>query len=147
MLLDDRTLFRVLSAGFTKEELFHNWQPDIDEKGMVRATRCPLGEAAKLQIKTGDVDLDGDVVEDGEQGQYYAWYQGIHMLPGAEGKALYEIRPSHEKRLDKNPAHFRLATRFNKVFGFKKSFKALLQEDLSRNASATDGADDMNETD
>lgn len=55
-------------------------------------------------------DRHGCVATKGDEGYYYKWYQGIHMLCGEEGLDKYKRRPSHEDTLD-NTWYF--------VLGFK----------------------------
>ena len=66
---------------------------------MPRATRMPLGHAAKIWVVASTRDVDGNVVEEGETGWYYMWWRGIHCLMGREGQAagLFTIRPSFEE--------------------------------------------------
>lgn len=51
---------------------------------MVRGLRVPLGHAAKAYKKAGDVDIDGNVLEAEDEGWYYLWHRGLHMLGGQE---------------------------------------------------------------
>ena len=120
--LDDLTAFRGLygfpkkgKKGFPAQRRNECYPAEFDAKGTIHATRYPLGRCAKIYASVGEIDIDGNTIEEGEQGWYYAWYRGLHMLPGAEGAHLYEIRPSFE--------NFRC-----KDFSFKKKFKALVQE-------------------
>ena len=96
--LDDMTAAFVL-ARCTKKTLHANWPAEFDQNGMIRATRVPLGHAAKFWQGEGAVDVDGNVVQKGEEGYYYKWWRGLHCLCGKEGsdRDLYLIRPSHEK--------------------------------------------------
>lgn len=82
----------------------------------MRASRRPLGHAAKMYCHEGDVDINGDVVPVGGEGWYYNWYGGIHCLMGKEGynAHLYQIRPRFE--------YLGLPT-----FGFKVAGWALVQ--------------------
>ena len=63
---------------------------------MVRATRVPLGNAAKVWKVKGDKDIDDKEIK--KSGWYYIWYADIHQLPGDEGFMGYTIRPTHEYR-------------------------------------------------
>ena len=95
--LDDMTVAFVMEL-CTKKTLHANWPADFDKKGMIRATRVPLGHAAKFRKNEGEVDLDGNLVPKGGEGYYYKWWRGLHCLCGKEGldRNLYLIRPSHE---------------------------------------------------
>ena len=95
--LDDRTAARALD-GLKRKSLHARWPTEFDTNGMIRATRIPLGHAAKNLVEVGDTDVDGNAVEAGQEGWYYLWWGGIHCLMGKEGydAGLYLIRPSHE---------------------------------------------------
>ena len=95
--LDDNTLAKVLAVKKAKF-LTHAWPADIDQLGMVRATRVPLGIAAKVFVEAGQKDITGLQVNVGEEGWYYLWWRGLHLLCGKEGldAGIYRIRPSHE---------------------------------------------------
>lgn len=45
----------------------------------------PLGIAAKVYVNVGKTDLIGKVIENGEEGWYYFWWRGVHLLCGKEG--------------------------------------------------------------
>ena len=113
--LDDMTAAFVLTR-CTRETLHANWPAEFDQHGMVRATRMPLGHAAKFWKEEGDVDLDGNVIPKGGAGYYYKWWRGLHCLCGKEGtdRNLYLIRPAFET--------FRCPG-----FGFKVSSRAKIQ--------------------
>lgn len=68
---------------------------------MVRATRYPLGRAAKIYANVGDKDIKGKTVQKGEEGWYHASYRGLQLLCGREGAeaGMYAMRPSHEALL------------------------------------------------
>ena len=112
--LDDLTVSRVLGH-LGPRALNRSWPAEFDQQGMVRATRIPLGLAAKMWVKAGKVDLDGKIVEEGAY--YYKWWRGLHCLMGKEGfdAGMYKVRPSFET--------FRCAG-----FGFKVACKAVEQE-------------------
>ena len=112
--LDDLAVCRVITQ-FTAKQLTRTWNAEFDEKGMIRATRTPLGRAAKIYVTSGDQDTNGDIVNPGEEGYYYKWWRGLHMLCGAEGREMYLIRPSHET--------FRC-----RGWTFKKGYKAVIQQ-------------------
>lgn len=40
----------------------------IDQLGMIRATRISLGFAARRMVGVGEIDVHGNVVDEGEQG-------------------------------------------------------------------------------
>ena len=63
---------------------------------MIRATRVPLGRAAKRWVKSGERDVEGKRVE--EEGWYYLSWGGLHTLMGKEGLDAdrYWVRPSFE---------------------------------------------------
>ena len=63
---------------------------------MIRATRVPLGRAAKRWVNRGERDVDEKLVE--QAGWYYLSWGGIHTLMGKEGLDAdrYWIRPSFE---------------------------------------------------
>lgn len=76
---------RALHRSFGSE--FDRWQD-------IRGRRLPLGLAAKKWCDVGDVDMDGNTVKSGEQGWYYLWWRGIHLLCGEEGleAGMYRVR-------------------------------------------------------
>ena len=59
----------------------------------------PLGHAAKAFKKAGDKDIDGNVLTDEDEGWYYLWHRGLHMLGGQEfvEARLCLKRPAFEK--------------------------------------------------
>jgi len=98
------------------EALHRNWPADLNKAGMIRATRVPLGNAAKVYVKEGEIDIDGKIVKKHDEGYFYKWWRGIHCLMGQEGlnANLYLIRPSFE------------AFRCN-GFTFKIGYRAVVQ--------------------
>ncbi|KAL9102859.1 MAG: hypothetical protein Q9163_002040 [Psora crenata] len=96
--LDDSTVAKVMIK-YGRKTLHNNWPAEFDVAGMVRATRVPLGYAAKKWVKKGDTDVDGNIVAPDKEGYYYLWWRGIHCLMGKEGldAGLYMIRPSFEE--------------------------------------------------
>lgn len=96
--LDDMHVATVLGSGlYGKRTLNRFWKAEFDAAhGMTRTTRVPLGHAAKEWKNVGDVDIDGNVLQEGEQGWYYLWHRGIHLLGGQEclDAELYLQRPS-----------------------------------------------------
>ena len=114
--LDDLTVALVGTEGYSNEKLVSAWRAEFDEKGMVRASRVPLGHAAKVFCKEGDVDLDGHILSKGEEGWYYQWYKGLQLLCGQEGlkAGRYLQRPARERRRVKG-------------LGFKRGCKAVVQ--------------------
>ena len=95
--LDDLSISRVIPVG-KASWLNRSWPAEFDLKGMIRATRVPLGYAAKTWVNVGDRDVDGNVAQEGEQGWFYLWWGSIHLLCGDEGlkHGIYKIRPSFE---------------------------------------------------
>lgn len=95
--LDDFTISKVIVAA-TAKRLNQFWPADFDKMGMIRATRMPLGVAAKVFVNVGDVDLTGEEIFARDEGWYYLWWRGIHLLCGMEGlnADMYKIRPSYE---------------------------------------------------
>ena len=96
--LDDMTAAFVLMTR-SQSVLHDNWPAEFDHNGMIRATRAPLGFAAKFWKKKGDKDIDGHVLTKAEEGYYYMWWRNIHCLCGDEGlkAGLFKIRPSFEQ--------------------------------------------------
>ena len=62
---------------------------DFDTKGMIRASRHPLGHAGKQYFDISAADRDGHVMQPGQGGWYYVLYKGIHPLVGKEGENHY----------------------------------------------------------
>ena len=114
--LDDLTI-ALVSGKFTSKELHSAWKAEFGANGMVRTARVPLGHAAKVFKTEGDVDVDGYVLKKEDEGWYYLWHKGLHLLCGEEGlKAnIYMVRPSREK------------PRGDGSLGFKRGFKAVVQ--------------------
>ena len=123
--IDDLTISRVInfsqsdtgrSSTLSAKILHKNWPADFDREGMIRATRMPLGYAAKMWVEVGDTDAEGKVVSKGQEGWYYKWWRGLHCLMGKEGfdAGLYLVRPSHESFIVDG-------------FGFKAGYKAVIQ--------------------
>ncbi|KAL8664240.1 MAG: hypothetical protein Q9202_003190 [Teloschistes flavicans] len=98
--LDDLTVSKVLVSSLRRHQLHQFWQSEFDQNAMVRATRMPLGHAAKEFKKVGDTDIDGNMLAEGQQGWYYMWWTGLHLLCGKEGldAGTYMVRPSFEKK-------------------------------------------------
>ena len=110
--LDDLTASRVLGQ-FTVKELNEYRPAKFDTKGMIRAVRVPLGDASKMYVHAGEIDADGKTVESADEGWYYKWWGGIHLLCGEEGFETYMIRPSFKQ--------------MGKGFSFKLSHRAKIQ--------------------
>ena len=93
--VDDLTASKVLPH-FSQKTLNERWQAEFDVKGMIRATRAPLGRAAKCWVESGQRDVEEKRVE--EEGWYYLSWGGIHTLMGKEGLDAdrYWVRPSFE---------------------------------------------------
>ena len=113
--LDDNTAALVIE-NFSRSELNTNWRAEFDMKGMTRGLRVPLGHAAKVYKNVGDIDLEGNVLKEGEEGYYYLWHKGLHLLCGKEGLdgEIYKKRPSFEDPVCDG-------------LGWKKSSRALVQ--------------------
>ena len=94
--VDDLTASKVLPH-FNRKTLNKRWPAEFDLNGMIRATRMPLGRAAKQYVKRGEKDVNGKKAP--KDGWYYLSWGGIHILMGKEGLAAgrYWVRPSHEK--------------------------------------------------
>ena len=93
--LDDLTASKVLRH-FDRKTLHARWPTEFDLKGMIRATRVPLGRAAKRWVYDGERDVEGRLVE--EEGWYYLSWRGIHTFMGKEGLDAdrYWVRPKDE---------------------------------------------------
>ena len=110
--LDDLTASRVLGR-FTAKQLHEYWPAEFDTKGMIRAVRVPLGDASKMYVHAGEIDADGKTAGSADEGWYYKWWGGIHMLCGEEGFDTYMIRPCFEQ--------------LGRGFSFKLSHRAKIQ--------------------
>lgn len=75
------------------------WPVDLDQAGMVRDRRLPLGLAAKTLVRKHDIDFEGN--EAASDGWYYLWVGGIHLLCGHEGLCTmdFQFRPFHQEPL------------------------------------------------
>ncbi len=131
--IDDLTISRIIEH-FKPFILSKNWPADLDKASMVRATRMPLGNAAKVWVNAEDIDVEGNTASQDQEGYYYRWWRGLHCLCGDEGLQadVYRIRPSFEKFLTDG-------------FGFKLSCKAKVQlpegvdEDMKPRGDKKDG--------
>ncbi|KAL8727092.1 MAG: hypothetical protein Q9166_006279 [cf. Caloplaca sp. 2 TL-2023] len=119
--VDDYLAGRLLMSNLSANILHQNWPAEFDHAGMIRATRIPLGHAAKMLVRVGHIDIDGNVVQPGQEGWYYKWWRGLHCLMGKEGydAGLYWVRPSWEK--------FRCEGMGFKIRYMKMSYKAVVQ--------------------
>lgn len=81
-------------------DLSKDYPAEFDVKGMLRATRNPLGNARKVFVTAGMVDGNGTTAGQGDVGYYYGWFHGLQPLMGKEGwdAGRYTVRPSGEKR-------------------------------------------------
>jgi len=62
---DDYAISRILESKiFGHTKLNENWPAEFDTAGMVRATRYPMGHAAKMWVKVGDQDVFGALIEE-----------------------------------------------------------------------------------
>lgn len=104
--LDDKLASLAARSGLFGKSVLHEKLPaEFDQKGDIRARRVPLGEAAKMYFNVGDKDVKDRALKDGEEGFYYLWHRGIHLLCGGEGfdPTTYLVRPSYydlKKRTD-----------------------------------------------
>ncbi len=96
--VDDFHAGKLLMSNYTSKILFQAWPAEFDHNGMIRATRIPLGHAAKSWRQVGEMDIEGRVIQQGHEGWYYDWWRGLHCLMGKEGydAGLYLVRPSFE---------------------------------------------------
>ena len=112
--LDDR-LVALAYEGFSEKCRHRLWPSEFDARGLVRPGRIPLGFAAKHEYKVGDIDFDGNILQQGEEGWYYLWLGGIHCLMGKEGMDAGRFQPRDYNML-------RITG-----FAFKRSHKAEIQ--------------------
>ena len=96
--LDDYNCAEAL-LNLSPADMHKRFPAEFDAKGMLRATRNPLGYARKFFVTAGMSDGDGDVAGKGAVGYYYAWFKGLQPLMGKEGYAAgrYMVRPSNER--------------------------------------------------
>ena len=66
--LDDLTINVLLQQQVTPKFLSESWPVKFDRRGIVRATRLPLGRPYKIWITTGEVDDNGYVATAGDRG-------------------------------------------------------------------------------
>ncbi|KAI4266853.1 MAG: hypothetical protein L6R38_008515 [Xanthoria sp. 2 TBL-2021] len=99
--VDDFLAGKLLMSNYSSKVLHQAWPAEFDHNGMIRATRIPLGHAAKRWRHVGETDIDGKIIHLGQEGWYYDWWRGLHCLMGKEGydASLYLVRPSWEKFL------------------------------------------------
>ena len=83
--LDDLTIANLIDA----KTLNSKWPVEFDQKKNIKAARMPLGFAAKMWVSEVDTDRHGRVAAADQQGYYYRWYHGIHILCGEEGLDRY----------------------------------------------------------
>ncbi|KAL8899840.1 MAG: hypothetical protein Q9192_001366 [Flavoplaca navasiana] len=97
--VDDFLAGKLLISSYSAKALHQSWPAEFDHNGMIRATRMPLGHAAKRWRQVGELDIDGKAIQPGQEGWYYDWWRGLHCLMGKEGydAGLYLVRPSWEK--------------------------------------------------
>ena len=113
--LDDWTVAFV-AKHCERKALNTNRTAEFDQNAMVRAMQVPLGHASKAFKRMGETDLNGHVLTQGEEGFYYDWYHGLHLLCGKEGldAKVFLKRPSFEVPLCSG-------------VGFKVTAKAVVQ--------------------
>ncbi|KAL8759364.1 MAG: hypothetical protein Q9199_000799 [Rusavskia elegans] len=99
--VDDFLAGKLLMSDYSSKVLHQAWPAEFDHNGMIRATRIPLGHAAKQWRHVGETDIDGKIIQLGQEGWYYDWWRGLHCLIGKEDydAGLYLVRPSWEKFL------------------------------------------------
>ncbi|KAL9011170.1 MAG: hypothetical protein Q9173_003964 [Seirophora scorigena] len=114
--LDDLTVALVLGVIDCPKSLNEWWPGEFDVNDMPKAERIPLGHAAKMWVSAGDVDSDGNVATEADEGYYYLWWKGLQVLMGQEGHdaGMYMVRPSWE--LDEQTG-----------FSFKLTHRAVVQ--------------------
>ncbi|KAL8672035.1 MAG: hypothetical protein Q9168_003487 [Polycauliona sp. 1 TL-2023] len=106
--VDDNISGKLLMANLGRKRLHRAWPAELDNKGMARAMRIPLGHASKTWRNVGDKGFDRDdnlvALKQGEEGWYYDWWHGLQCLMGKEGydklihdKEKYLYRPAYEK--------------------------------------------------
>ncbi|KAL9631342.1 MAG: hypothetical protein Q9204_004273 [Flavoplaca sp. TL-2023a] len=97
--VDDFLAGKLLTSNYSAKALHQSWPAEFDHNGMIRATRMPLGHAAKRWRQVGESDINGKVIQQGQEGWYYDWWRGLHCLMGKEGydAGFYLVRPSWEK--------------------------------------------------
>ncbi|KAL8847608.1 MAG: hypothetical protein Q9221_007338 [Calogaya cf. arnoldii] len=99
--VDDFLAGKLLMSDYSSKVLHQAWPAEFDHNGLIRATRIPLGHAAKQWRQVGDTDIDGKVIQSGQEGWYYDWWRGLHCLMDKEGydAGMYLVRPSWKKFL------------------------------------------------
>ena len=100
--LDDLAVGLLLTFA-TARQLHDRWPVEFDQRGMIRATRLPLGRPFKVEVKAGMKDARGLVAKPEDEGFYFGYWRGLHVLYGAEGYEAegnqYFFRPSFETLL------------------------------------------------
>ncbi|KAI4182412.1 MAG: hypothetical protein LQ348_004854 [Seirophora lacunosa] len=88
---------------------------DLTVALVLRAIDCPKS-LNEWWVSAGDVDLDGNVATEADEGYYYLWWKGLQVLMGKEGHdaGMYMVRPSWE--LDQQTG-----------FSFKLTHRAVVQ--------------------
>ncbi|KAG7007187.1 hypothetical protein G7Y79_00011g030850 [Physcia stellaris] len=69
--VDDLTIMKLYEWGIKSGTLNDSFPADFDKQGMVRATRVPLGNAAKVWKEKGDKDIDDREIK--KSGWYSIW--------------------------------------------------------------------------
>lgn len=101
--LDDYTVALLIDSGNnTGNSLNSIWSTEFDTNGMIKARRMPLGYAAKMYVREGDLDRNGQAAT--SDGWYYKWYRGLHVLCGLEGmhRPDWEYELTNTWYFDKN---------------------------------------------
>ena len=97
--LSDRLVAIALQLTcYTAKDLSQNWPADFDTRGMVHATRMPVGEACTIPATVETRGIDGTGTS--RSAKFYGWVGGIHLLCGKGGldAGLYTVRPNYEKK-------------------------------------------------
>ncbi|KAL8865747.1 MAG: hypothetical protein Q9174_006719, partial [Haloplaca sp. 1 TL-2023] len=73
--IDDLLAGKLLMSNYGASVLHQAWPAEFDNKGMIRATRIPLGHAAKRWRQVGETDIEGKSILPGQEGWYYDWWR------------------------------------------------------------------------
>ena len=101
-LIDDYNLGKLLDSCNTPQDwkrLHDQFPSQIDSKGMPKARTLPLGFASKTWVIKGTKDRPGNKASKDQEGWYYRWLWGLHILCEEKGIQRYMIRPSFEDKM------------------------------------------------
>lgn len=105
-------------VGATRDSWYRKWYCGLHllcGEERVDKYRVPLGRPAKMYVRAGTEDMNGERVAEGDEGFYHEWLNGVHCLMGHEGfkAGLYTVRSSHEHpTVDPAPRlHFKVGAR------------------------------------